>query len=311
MTVSPNMDRNTTNQAQMQLNFIDFIVAPTFAALNVLLPDVDIFCKTLKENRRRWKEILEPQLLKEEKKKKDKKEKKGGEQEKKASSDRKAKRKSFRQTLNMWKERENSFKESDAARKQTNSTSRVKGLSLLPGKLELTNSGQTTSTGTALCHEILQATEHKITDVLFGKDGITKLSHLFDLVSELTACVSIPELMEKVSKGCKSILPHIKTSYLIVVDSYANQLWTIQDGRQKRWPISNEDLPGTAVISGEVATNGKASRQSFNVVCVPLCAKESTVGVIEIMNEESQFSSKDVALLELLACQIAVILEKL
>jgi hypothetical protein len=42
LQVSPNMDRHATVQAELSVNFIDFIVAPFFVALTDLLPDVHL-----------------------------------------------------------------------------------------------------------------------------------------------------------------------------------------------------------------------------------------------------------------------------
>ena len=42
LTVSPNMARETTSQAQLSINFIDFIVAPYFVALTSLAPRVAV-----------------------------------------------------------------------------------------------------------------------------------------------------------------------------------------------------------------------------------------------------------------------------
>lgn len=51
LTISPNCDRDTTDQALLSLNFIDFIVAPIFVSLRQLLPDVHTCCKIIKDNR--------------------------------------------------------------------------------------------------------------------------------------------------------------------------------------------------------------------------------------------------------------------
>jgi cAMP-specific phosphodiesterase 4 len=54
LTVSPNMDRDTTDQSQLSLNFIDFIVAPFFFALTAMFPKMKHCCDFLVQNRRRW-----------------------------------------------------------------------------------------------------------------------------------------------------------------------------------------------------------------------------------------------------------------
>jgi len=78
LTVSPNMDRDTTDQSQLSLNFIDFIVAPFFFALTAMFPKMKHCCDFLVENRHRWdlfhqdhlrQKKLEPKLKTEEVKK--------------------------------------------------------------------------------------------------------------------------------------------------------------------------------------------------------------------------------------------------
>lgn len=61
--VSPNMDRETTSQSQMSLNFIDFIVAPVFLQLVGLMPGVWSICETMAANRKKWEQELESKLL--------------------------------------------------------------------------------------------------------------------------------------------------------------------------------------------------------------------------------------------------------
>lgn len=56
LPVSPNMDRDTTHQSELSINFIDFIVAPFFIALSGLLPRVHQCCEQLTSNRARWDE---------------------------------------------------------------------------------------------------------------------------------------------------------------------------------------------------------------------------------------------------------------
>jgi len=60
--ISPNMDRETTRQEELGLNFIDFIVAPLFFALANLLPDAAQPCLELAANREHWMEILKSEL---------------------------------------------------------------------------------------------------------------------------------------------------------------------------------------------------------------------------------------------------------
>jgi len=54
LPVSPNCDRATTDQALLSLNFIDFIVAPSYVALRNLLPPLAHACRLIKENRAEW-----------------------------------------------------------------------------------------------------------------------------------------------------------------------------------------------------------------------------------------------------------------
>lgn len=51
LTISPNCDRETTDQALLSLNFVDFLVAPLFVSLRQLLPPVQVSCRIIKENR--------------------------------------------------------------------------------------------------------------------------------------------------------------------------------------------------------------------------------------------------------------------
>jgi hypothetical protein len=58
LPVSPNRDRDTTNHAQLNLNFIDFIVSPIFVALRQLVPGVELCCQRLISNRHQWAVIV-------------------------------------------------------------------------------------------------------------------------------------------------------------------------------------------------------------------------------------------------------------
>ena len=62
LPVSPNMDRETTNQAQLSLNFCDFIVAPFMVGLQQLLPPCSSICRQLTINRLNWEAILLSQV---------------------------------------------------------------------------------------------------------------------------------------------------------------------------------------------------------------------------------------------------------
>ena len=62
LPVSPNMDRDNTNQAKMSLNFIDFIVAPLLVAMTTLLPPMQEACDSLAANRAQWEGIVHTEL---------------------------------------------------------------------------------------------------------------------------------------------------------------------------------------------------------------------------------------------------------
>mmetsp|Transcript_9271 Transcript_9271/g.32672 ORF Transcript_9271/g.32672 Transcript_9271/m.32672 type:complete len:2305 (-) Transcript_9271:160-7074(-) len=66
LPVSPNMDRETTKQAQLSLNFIDFIVAPLFIAVSNILPLMQTCVDMLDENRSKWEEELQRSIAEEE-----------------------------------------------------------------------------------------------------------------------------------------------------------------------------------------------------------------------------------------------------
>jgi hypothetical protein len=57
--VSAFMDRGNSSLPQMQLNFIDFLVAPLFSSITDLLPEVKVPLGILAKNRTQWAEILE------------------------------------------------------------------------------------------------------------------------------------------------------------------------------------------------------------------------------------------------------------
>uniref|UniRef100_A0A7S3V2K9 PDEase domain-containing protein n=1 Tax=Aplanochytrium stocchinoi TaxID=215587 RepID=A0A7S3V2K9_9STRA len=59
---SPNMDRESTKQEEMSLNFIDYIVAPLFLCLHHFIPNSVQACRCLIENRQKWQEILDESL---------------------------------------------------------------------------------------------------------------------------------------------------------------------------------------------------------------------------------------------------------
>ncbi len=53
------MDRGNSSLPQMQLNFIDFLVAPLFSSITDLLPEVKVPLGILAKNRTQWAELLE------------------------------------------------------------------------------------------------------------------------------------------------------------------------------------------------------------------------------------------------------------
>jgi len=60
LPVSPFMDREKPALPKMQINFIDYLVAPLFGAMRDLLPKLQtLVCDRLEENRKMWKSILE------------------------------------------------------------------------------------------------------------------------------------------------------------------------------------------------------------------------------------------------------------
>eukprot|EP00743_Colponemidia_sp_Colp-15_P003686 GILK01003978.1.p1 GENE.GILK01003978.1~~GILK01003978.1.p1 ORF type:complete len:424 (+),score=90.03 GILK01003978.1:3-1274(+) len=59
LPVSPNMDRSTSKQSQLSLNFVDFVVGPLFATIAQILPEAEICCTHMTTNRQTWEEIRE------------------------------------------------------------------------------------------------------------------------------------------------------------------------------------------------------------------------------------------------------------
>lgn len=60
LPISPNMDREATNQVAMQLAFIEFIVRPYFTVLAETFPRMVSFTDVLRENCDHWNELREP-----------------------------------------------------------------------------------------------------------------------------------------------------------------------------------------------------------------------------------------------------------
>lgn len=54
LPVSPNMDRDSSSQAQIALDFDEYIVRPFFEALASFFPDASVFLHHLFSNRKRW-----------------------------------------------------------------------------------------------------------------------------------------------------------------------------------------------------------------------------------------------------------------
>mmetsp|Transcript_4777 Transcript_4777/g.7282 ORF Transcript_4777/g.7282 Transcript_4777/m.7282 type:complete len:1113 (-) Transcript_4777:330-3668(-) len=54
LPVTSNMDRGQADQAEISLNFIDFIVGPMFVAIRRLLPEAQVSLECLQENRTNW-----------------------------------------------------------------------------------------------------------------------------------------------------------------------------------------------------------------------------------------------------------------
>ncbi|CAM9360501.1 unnamed protein product, partial [Ectocarpus fasciculatus] len=59
LPVSANMDRTTTVQDELSINFNDFIVAPYFMAVTSILPKLHTVCSLILENRDTWHEMFE------------------------------------------------------------------------------------------------------------------------------------------------------------------------------------------------------------------------------------------------------------
>eukprot|EP00602_Paraphysomonas_sp_CaronLab_P010748 CAMPEP_0185039174 /NCGR_PEP_ID=MMETSP1103-20130426/35751_1 /TAXON_ID=36769 /ORGANISM="Paraphysomonas bandaiensis, Strain Caron Lab Isolate" /LENGTH=2231 /DNA_ID=CAMNT_0027577957 /DNA_START=219 /DNA_END=6917 /DNA_ORIENTATION=+ len=62
LPVSPNMDRNTTRQDELSVNFTDFIVAPFFLALTHIFPKLINAVTHLKTNRDEWHSMVVQRL---------------------------------------------------------------------------------------------------------------------------------------------------------------------------------------------------------------------------------------------------------
>ena len=58
LPVSPNMDRNTTNQIQLSISFTDAIVKPFYELLASLFPRMQVFLDLLNDNAQHWESIL-------------------------------------------------------------------------------------------------------------------------------------------------------------------------------------------------------------------------------------------------------------
>jgi len=59
LKVSPYMSRGNSSISQMQINFIDFMVVPTFKLISQPFPEVEkVVLRQLSENRLMWQEYL-------------------------------------------------------------------------------------------------------------------------------------------------------------------------------------------------------------------------------------------------------------
>jgi hypothetical protein len=56
---SPFMERGNSSLAQMELNFIDYLIVPFVTTLAELLPEMKHLLNTLKNNRAHWEDLLE------------------------------------------------------------------------------------------------------------------------------------------------------------------------------------------------------------------------------------------------------------
>ena len=52
------MDRQTVNMAHAQLGFLDVFVQPTWEALALMLPQLEINIANTKKNKEKWKELI-------------------------------------------------------------------------------------------------------------------------------------------------------------------------------------------------------------------------------------------------------------
>ena len=57
--VSPNMDRNKTNETKLSMGFTDIIVKPFYELLTLIFPKFQIFVDLLTDNIRRYEEVLQ------------------------------------------------------------------------------------------------------------------------------------------------------------------------------------------------------------------------------------------------------------
>jgi hypothetical protein len=64
LPVTMNMDRSTTSQDEISLNFNDFIVGPFFIMLMRALPKLSKVCRMLEQNRNEWDAILRQRVTK-------------------------------------------------------------------------------------------------------------------------------------------------------------------------------------------------------------------------------------------------------
>ena len=63
LPISPNMDRDTTVQSELSINFADFIVAPAYVALTALIPNAVEAVLCLIGNRSKWEDLQTQRLM--------------------------------------------------------------------------------------------------------------------------------------------------------------------------------------------------------------------------------------------------------
>ena len=162
---------------------------------------------------------------------------------------------------------------------------------------------------------------------------INRLSAVYDVSSAINSTIEVEALLEFILQQTKEMLDvegisllfydqeieKLHFSVVLVEDEkiearlkqlrfpvdYGIAGWVIREGRSALVP----DVKADAHFYGEIdASTGFVTR---SVLCVPLRGKESVLGVIEAVNKKSdQFTEDDQALLEAMAGNIAISIEK-